>query len=641
MKRILFIIILFFSITACFGQYTLKKAERLYDEMAYIDAAEAYEAYLKAGHKPKRQTMLHIADTYYYTNSYRDAERWYEKYDVSKLDAVRFNRYIQVMRATERYEKADAQMRSHLAKDAEALQRFDRSKKYLDSINVVISPYTVTNLKSNSKQADFGTAFYKDSIVYSSAKDMANLGGKVYVRNKQPYLDLYIAGRDAENGAFLGETKFMPKAKTRYHNAGIVFTPDWQTVYYSTNTVKKHDRLKSDNKGTNNIRIVKGTVTEGGIINTSELPFNSIGYSVGHPALSADGKWLYFTSDMPGGYGETDLYRVTVDDEGKYGKPENLGPEINTVGKEMFPFINGNTLYFASDGHYGMGGLDIFECRILPDTGFNEPKNLGAPVNSNLDDFAYIISTDNSYGYFSSNRKKGKGDDDIYYFTKKKEDCHHTITGVVTDANSKQPIAEATVTVKDESGNIIAQAVTDSKGNYKTGNISCSYYIVMEAAKPEHTTDSKNITTPDGPSSVVKVDFELSQFDDLVEKKGDSEKIKINPIYFDFDKYNITPQAATELDKVVYVLNNFPDVTIKIASHTDSRGNDDYNNVLSGNRAKATRDYIVQQGIAPNRIISVTGYGEAQLINKCSNGVVCTEEEHLRNRRSEFIIVTK
>ncbi|OIQ21016.1 MAG: hypothetical protein BM557_04445 [Flavobacterium sp. MedPE-SWcel] len=646
MKRIVLLTFLFFSITACFGQYTLKKANRLFDEMAYVDAAKAYKAYIKAGHRPTKQIILNIADTYYYTNKYSSARSWYKRYKVENLDVLHFNRYIQALRITKKYDKANEVMRAHLERkgDDKAIERFEKQKRYLDSINNTELVYTIKNIEANTDKADFGTAFYGSKIVYSSGKDIKALGGKVYQWNEQPFLDLYAAVRDTITGEFVEDDKFMPKVQTRYHNACVAFTSDLQTIYYSTNTVKKRDKLKSTTNGTNNICLIKGTIKEGEITKTKRLPFNSVKYSVSHPAITPDGKWLFFVSDMPGGYGETDIYVVEIKKSGTYGKPKNLGAKINTEGKEMFPFVEGDKLYFSSNGHYGLGGLDVFESDIRNMLEFSEPKNLGFPVNSNRDDFAYIIDSENGYGYFSSNRSRGKGDDDIYYFTKKKTTCSYVLTGVVTDAANGEVINDAVVKVQNNEGKVIYEVNTDEGGMYVIKEkLPCDYYIAITASKIDYSTAKKEITTPGIFSGEIKIDLELSKYKDLVEKEEKSglEKIKINPIYFDFDKYDITPQGAKELDKVVFVLENFPDVEIKIESHTDSRGSDEYNMKLSQNRATATYNYILSKAINPERIENVKGYGESQLINKCSNGVDCSKEDHLLNRRSEFIIVRK
>lgn len=650
MRKVLFFISLFFCVTTCFGQFTLKKAERLFDEMAYTDAVVAYEKYLKAGHKPKKQVKLHIADSYYYINNYAKAQSWYERVGVSKLKDVQFNNYVQALKAQGAYEKANEVLFTYLKskRDSGLLKRFEEQRDYLDSINALEPRYTINNIEINTDRSDFGTAFYGDKIIYSSAKDTVYREKELYKWNRQPFLDLYIAAQNIESDSILiDESQFLPKQQNRYHTAGLVFTEDLQTIYYSTNTVKGKFRLQNDDAGTNNIRIMKANITDEKFEAVQVLPFNDINYSVGHPALTPDGKWLFFISDMPGGYGATDIYKVEVLGDGKYGDPMNLGATVNTEGKEMFPFISDNILYFSSDGYFGMGGLDVYETKFTADFDFEKPKNLGSPVNSNFDDFAYIVSEDNSYGYFSSNRTEGKGDDDIYYFTKNnietELECKHILTGIVTDAISGEPIEDVTIKVSDVNGEVIGtgDVTTNVEGKYILTEVPCNFFIMAGAFKKGYSRGTGDITTPGAPSGEVKIDFQLDKYSNLVVKKGNVEKIKINPIHFDFDKHNINKKAELELNKVVYMLKKFPDIHIKIESHTDSRGSDVYNEALSQRRATSTYNYIISKGVDASRIESVKGYGEKQLRNRCSNGVPCTKEEHLYNRRSDFIIVNK
>ncbi|WP_242604875.1 OmpA family protein [Flavobacterium subsaxonicum] len=646
MMKKLFLFSLLLCATAVFSQAKLRKADKLFAQLAYVDAAKTYEEYLEGEKEPGTETIMKVADCYYYTGNMASALRWYTKlHEVlgNKIDDKYFNRYLQALRAEENYKKADEllKQRLELKGDKAMTQRFIGQKKHLDSLNALPSNYTVTNIAANTDKADFGTAFYGNQIVYSSSKDTTKVGGKTYVWNDQPFLELFVADRNASDGSFFNEKKFIPKEQTQYHNATLTFTPDLKTVYYSSNTVKKNDRLNNGKNGTNNIEVIKGNIDGDKLTNVEKLPFDSKEYSVGHPALSADGKWLFFVSDMPGGYGDTDIYVAEVFGDGKVGTPQNLGPKINTPGREMFPFINDSILYFSSDGHYGLGGLDVFESRRIKDLEFGEPQNLGKPVNSNLDDFAFITDKEQKFGYFSSSRKGGKGDDDIYYFTKTMPDCKQWVSGKVTNAKYKMAINQADVKVTDKYGDVIASAKTKEDGTYRL-EVPCGSKITIEASKPNHTKASREKDTSKTPGEEIKnVDFELSNYDDLVKKEDNMEKVDINPIFFDFDKWDITPQAATELDKVVYIMKNFPSLVIKIESHTDSRGKDDYNLRLSDNRAKSTYNYIIEKGIDPGRIESVKGYGETQLRNKCSNGVKCTDEEHLLNRRSDFIIVKK
>ncbi|MXN89835.1 OmpA family protein [Flavobacterium sp. Sd200] len=637
MSKPLFILSFFLCFAGTFAQQKLRRADKLFAEFAYTEAAQLYEEYLTGVKDPKPEVITHAADAYYFTAKMGGALRWYEKlYELqgAAMDDTHFRRYILALRGEERYERADELLFQRLdAIGDETLKKsFVNQKQHLDSLVKNADLYTVKNLDINTNKADFGTAFYGNKMVYASAKDTVKGGGKTYSWNQQPYLSLYVADRDTASGAFLNEKKFLAKTQTDYHNAAPAFSPDLKTVYYSANTVNKKDKLQNSVEGTNNIQLIKGEIKGDALVNVATLSFNSKDYSVGQPAVSADGHWLFFVSDMPGGYGETDIYIAQIFSDGVVGEPKNIGPEINTPGREMFPFINNDVLYFSSDGHYGLGGLDVFISKRTGEVQFEAPQNIGSPVNSNLDDFAFVTDNSGAFGYLSSNRAGGKGDDDIYYVAQVKKPCTHSIAGTVVNLKAKTPIEGADVKAYDEQGTLTASVKTDANGNY-TLDIPCGK-VVIEASKPEHTIVKIQ-------PELLRIDFELSAYADLVKKEDNVERIDINPIYFDFDQYYITPQAAVELDKVVYVMQNFPDVVIKIESHTDSRGNDDYNMRLSDDRAKSTYSYIVSKGILPTRIESVKGYGESQLRNHCSNGVECTPEEHQLNRRSDFIVVKK
>ncbi|KOS04648.1 hypothetical protein AM493_00275 [Flavobacterium akiainvivens] len=642
MKRYLSLLLI-----VCFGsavgQSVLKKADRLYEALAYTEAAAEYEKYLSDKENPDREVLLRAAEANYHIGNTAATIKWYEKYiDTAPTGPIPVAElhYADALRIEGYEDKADFVLFIHYRFDEDRDLKLRNQKKHLDSLNKTEPKFKVTNLDSNTVVADFGTVFYKDKIVYASAKDSVRDGAKTYAWNEQPYLELYVADRNAD-GSFKNEKKFLSRAQTGYHNAAVAFSPNNKMVFVSVNNVGKNDKLKNSKDGSNTIQLVYGTIEAETLINKKLAPFNSPDYNVGQPAVSTDGNWLFFVSDMPGGYGGTDIYRAPIFNDGRVGKPINLGETINTKGDEMFPFAAANALYFSSNGHYGLGGLDVFVSVMDADafthpekaTGetFTLPQNLGRPINSNRDDFAYILSADAKYGYLSSNRPGGKGDDDIYYF-EKDEQCGRLIAGKVTNPKSGQPVEG--VEIKAQADGKTYQDISKTDGSYSI-TIPCNAQIsVLEAVKPGYVPGTIPL---DGKSK----DVELIAYQDLVKQRGDVELIDINPIYFDFDKYYITPQAAAELDKVVFVMENFPNVIIKIESHTDSRGKDDYNLRLSDDRAKSTYSYIVSKGIDPKRIESVHGYGETRLLNKCSNGVECTEEEHQLNRRSDFIIVKK
>lgn len=644
MKKLL-ILSLLFCLTSVFSQTKLKKADKLFETMAYVDAAKAYEEYLETENKPSTQTVQNAADAYYYIGDDRNALKWYQKlYELQgeNFTDLYFFRYIQSLKGVTDYQKADRFTREFLNRKGNQVEidKYKNQKRQLDSLAGAKSLYTIKNLDINTSKSEFGTAFYGDKIVFSSSRDTLNFKDKLYSWNKQPFLNLYVAERNAADGSLFQETIFLPNIKGKYHEATVAFSSDLKTIFYTKNMLKGK-KLVVDNTQTNNFQLIKGTIEGDKLVKEESVFFNDKKYSVGHPALSEDGRWLFFASDMPGGYGQSDLYVVQIAEDGTMGSPQNLGPTINTMGHDAFPFFSNGKLYFSSEGHYGMGDLDVYVSTFTAPLQFSEPRNLGAPINSNKDDFSYIIDPEDKFGYFSSNRAQGKGDDDIYYFLKGKPVCNQVVSGKVINTKSKLAIGDATVKVYDQVGDVITETTTDNGGLYSV-TVPCEKRLKVIASKANHSNDEKEVVTNNVNEVETKdINFELSNYDDLIVKDKDKEKIIVNPIYFDYNKWDITPKAEVELDRVVFAMQKFPNIKIKIESHTDSRGKDSYNMKLSDNRAKATQGYIISKGIAANRIESAIGYGESQLTNKCKNGVKCTEEEHLANRRSEFIVIEK
>ncbi|MBJ2124718.1 OmpA family protein [Flavobacterium sp. IB48] len=644
--RKLYILCLILSVTFSFAQKTnLKKADALFRNFSYLDASKAYEECLQNIKDPSAQTLKNAADSYYFISDSRNALKWYRKlYEVqgNNLTDIYYLRYIQSMKAVMDYDEADKITKEYLDKkgDKAEINRYVAQKKYMDSVAKAKPLYTIKNLDINTSKSDFGATFFKDNIVFTSARDTTKFSEKLYTWNNQPFLNLYVAERNPADGSLFNETVFIPNVMTKYHEATASFDSEGKTMYYSTNIVKKN-KLVVDEAKVNNFQIIKGSIVNNKLENPQKVFFDSNDYSVGHPALSEDGQFLFFASDMPGGQGETDLYMVKIAADGTMSSPQNLGTNINTIGNEVFPFFQNGVLYFSSDGHYGWGDLDVYESKLLPDGTFSTPKNLGAPINSNKDDFSFIIDKTDSYGYFSSNREGGKGDDDIYSFVKGKPVCNQSISGMAIDHKTKKPLTDVTIMAYNSFSEILGETKTNFDGKYAI-EVPCNKVVKMIAAKPNYSSDDKTVeTTSENGGEIKDVNFELSNYDDLVVKKQGVEKVDVNPIYFDYNKYNITPKAVEELSKVVFVMQKFPNIRIKIESHTDSRGKDAYNLKLSDNRAKSTRDYILSQGIDASRIESAIGYGETRLVNRCKNGVKCSEEEHAQNRRSDFIIIQK
>ena len=492
--------------------------------------------------------------------------------------------------------------------------------------------YVIKNISINTEYADFGTSYFgNDSIVFSSPRSKRSIVKNIWLPNSQPYLDLYI-GSIENNGEIAGKHKVKGNVNTKFHEATVAFTKDRKTVYFTSNNYY-HNEVKNDTTGVLRLQLFKASVQKDGEwTDIKKLPFNNDEYSTGHPALSGDGKKLYFVSDRPGSFGKTDIYVVDLKEDGTYGEPKNLGAPVNTKGKEMFPFIDGDIIYFSSDRENGLGGLDIYACKMY-NTTISKPLNLGVPINSPNDDFAFIKKQDK--GYFSSNRKEGVGDDDIYSFLRNKPleiECTQEISGLVKNKETQENLAGVEIKLLDKEGNIVKTVVSDENGLYRF-TVKCNTAYKITGDKIDFQDDNASITTI---NDIVEkpIEVALALAPEIVENK-----INIENIYFDLDKWNIRPDAAAELDKLVQIMKDHPELNVEAGSHTDSRATEAYNNRLSKRRAKATVKYIVSKGIDAKRI-TAKGYGETQLTNGCTDDVECTDEQHQMNRRTEFVIVS-
>ncbi|WP_267740670.1 OmpA family protein [Myroides injenensis] len=623
-----------------------KKADKQYDKYAYVDAIKIYERIADKGYK-SADMLQKLADAYYFNGKLVEANKWYAElfeaeYDDKGKEPISseyYYRYAQTLKATEQYDKSNQIMQEFVAleKDDSRAQLFESNKEYLKSIENKYERYELKPLSINTEYSDYGATLLGNHLVFTSARATENASSsKIHEWTNESYTSLYSSEITKESG-FTEPVLFAKELNSKVNDATAVFTSDGKTMYFTRNNSKNSGRRKNNKEKSSLLKIYKATKQEDGLWGqVLELPFNSDNFNTAHPALSPDDKWLYFASDRKGTLGQSDIFRVAIYENGEYGKPENLGDKINTSGRETFPFISkDNFLFFSSDGHPGLGGLDVFVAKINVDGSLGKPSNIGSPINSSMDDFSFYIEPKAGKGFVSSNRADGRGGDDIYFFSEKP--CRQALEGIVYDKNTQEILAQAMVVISDALYEKSDTLYTDDKGYYKSDFLNCGEKYRIKAEKENYNTVEVVFTVSREPG-IKTVNIGLEKTHEPIALEDDLfKKLKLQPIYFDFDKSNIRPDAQIELMKVVEVMKEYPTMKIDVRSHTDSRGNDAYNMKLSDRRVKSTMKWMIEQGIDKERLTG-RGYGESQLLNKCSNGVPCTIEEHQLNRRSEFIV---
>lgn len=643
-KNILYLVLVIFVIHSQAGFAQMKTADKLYERFAYSRAIPYYLKIINSKDATKKESAVSkLADCYRHINSYEQAARWYQEAVANEnAEAINYFYLGIVLRNLSQYDEAKKAFLTY-SKLVSSDQRGQKFAAFCDEIQKWNDEFVSASIENkqeiNSGKSDFSPVLYKGGLVFTSDRGIDLLDNNNYTWTGNAYLDLYFS-KPGESEDYLGKMSIPEKLPNYinqpYHDGPACFTKDNNMIFV---TRTHRGTAKSEKMRIDLLDIYYADLHEK---KPDFIPFpcNSDSYSVGHPAISPDGLKLIFSSDMPGGEGGSDLYLSKLNN-GEWTTPENLGAIVNTFGDEVFPsWDNDSTLYFSSDSRMGYGGLDIYKT-VLINKKWSTPVNLRSPINSSYDDFG-IVFISNASGFFSSNRPGGKGSDDIYQFSNfhlvegenpkvEVENKKKYISGFVKDNESGSPINESMVFLYDTSSDDALMVKTNAKGYYELPVKTDKNYVV-KAVKEQYFNNCFSFKTRGIDGNIKKTELG----DLLLTRYKVDKTFKVGNIYYNLDSWEIRNDAKIELDKLVRLLNQYP-ISVEIGSHTDCRGSEEYNEVLSLKRAEAVRSYLISKGISANRI-TAKGYGESKPLNNCIDGVPCTEEEYQFNRRTEFKI---
>lgn len=725
---IIFSIISLFALKTTAQTASINSANKLFYQKLYMQAIPKYESVLRKD-SSNADVLINLGDCYRLTNNNPGQLICYGKLlKTGKAEEIHKLYYGQALMVAGKYDDAKKYMEDF--KGDNRGEEFSKSISNQKQFSKNEDAYALTYFQFNSEYDDFSASiFLYDKIVFTSSKSKSTWITKKHGWTNNNYCHMYLTEKN-EFGEYDTPAMFIAEYANKYNDGPFCASKDGQSIFFTRNSTDKKDKSID---GSQKLKIYQASIIEGGIQSLMSLKFNSNEYNCAHPAISPDGNTLYFSSDMGGGQGGMDIWYCKKDASGAWGIPVNMGDKVNTKGNEVFPFAGEeNVFYFASNGHGGLGGLDVFETKIKEDKP-GKIYNMGKPVNSEHDDFSYSVYADGKKAFLSSNRKTGGMNDDIYIVDiLRKVTRGKTVTFVVKDKSTQEilPLTKIKLNtdsfISNEKGEV--QAIIEEDVNYslviskekyfeitdsistKTSPAEDEFTKIIEIEKDANLRllagiyDAKTGVGIEGVRIKIKDlsisdDFELLKTskngeyvkplkgkkigDKLlylvtIEKEGYLTKtinftynivkegeiqmnellgltigkvevgmdlakmIDIKPIYFDLGKSSIRKDAAIELDKIVAVMKEYPAMIIELGAHTDCRGVAAANLKLSGSRAKASADYIIKKGIDKSRITG-KGYGESKLLNSCEcEGKVkptCSEEEHSKNRRTEFIIV--
>ena len=721
-KHLFILLILSLNIQV-YGQSQLTKtADKLYDRFKFQEAIKAYKRLIRRDKKDRIYIYQKLGDAYSTIGQAAEAEKWYKKVIEDKnIDPVYYFRYAMALRQNKKYNESIEWMREYRRNSGMSDSRLQEFFKELDIVEKVKKDGLkafLFNISINSQYTEYGGTYYKDNSIVYTTNNLKKGARKVSSWDNLPFTDLKVAYQEADD-QFSPVDMNYKNINTDFHESSPTFNSDYTVMYFTRNNL---DPKKKKHVINYNLKIYRSFFKDGKWSVPEEVHFDSNDYNCAHPCLSKDNKTLYFVSDMPGTYGKSDIYKVDVHPDWTLGEPENMGKKINTEGVETFPFVDqhGN-LFFSSDGHAGLGGLDIFAAFYVNGK-FFMLENIGLPYNSSKDDFAFVLNDNEKEGFISSNRLGGNGFDDIYLFKTNekfkpliyfvgytKDDNDFIVPKVRVDLYEKDKLIAKNISIHNGRFTFLLDpmkiyTIKAYKNNYDNAEIQINTndiktplitqdVILIQKQKIKgcvadyetkkaldsvevkiygHNADTEQkfviYTNREGcfdfevPAKSrhkeVSYEFEFRKtlylpkreiFKNKLGKdsinwiKPDKQrvllmKLQLNPIYFNLNKSNIRPDAAVELDKIVALLNKYPEIKLSMESHTDSRNSDKYNMDLSERRAQATMQYLIDHGIEPARL-QAKGFGETRPVNKCVDGVKCSEKEHQMNRRTEFMII--
>lgn len=632
--RFYYTAICFLVISNCFysQEDNLTRAKIKYNSMSYSEAINLYNGLIKDGNGTA-EVFENLGNSHYFQSNYKSAKESYDSL-FKKTDAVSlaiYYRYINVLRSEKKYDEADVFLSKLLVKYPEEKRKNNLNNSFfLNSEVLPVESIELKNSKINTPFSDFKVSYLgENKIVFSSSKETKKLSSIKSYWNNEAYTNLYESSiiSDSLSGVV---TKLKGSVNKLYNESSAVFSKDGNTMYFTRNN-QLGARFKTDSLNNVLLKIYKATFNGKSWGKIVELPFNSNQYNCAHPALSPEEDYLYFSSDMPGSIGESDLYRVSINNN-DYGKPENLGSSLNTPGRDTFPFITSNNiLIFASDFRKGLGGLDLYYVDLKSKS--KKVYTFSKPINSSNDDFGLIYNVSNGKGYLTSNREiNNVGSDDIYEFSGFSIPDLVDLTISIKSKNGLDLLGNSSVLLLDANEQVLATLeVLKNQVSLLDVDPSKAYFLQINNENYESLKVPVKIDDKDSLSILLKEKQPENVAIDL------KDILKLQNIYFDFEKTNIKKDAELELQKIVDILNQYPEIKIDIIGHTDSRGSSSYNERLSIQRAASTKQWLIIKGISKERM-DVFGFGEKKPINDCHLEKKCTNDDYEKNRRTEFLI---